>query len=131
MSAQCKLIDITDFPLKAKRPILPNLCTIADLWVCVDNLMNLSLRIFKPDMVDKITRLKAFLHRNQYEIKEREQQSLVIVKRVMDWTNDMLRRLGMGLEAGASEMLNEYRTRLHVNTSEYAHVMTSAMWGFY
>jgi hypothetical protein len=25
-------------------------------------------------------------------------------------------------------MLNEYRTRLHVNASEYAHVMTSAIW---
>jgi hypothetical protein len=34
----------------------------------------------------------------------------------------------MGLEAGTSEMLNEYRTRLNVNASEYAHVMTSAMW---
>jgi hypothetical protein len=26
-----------------------------------------------------------------------------------------------------SEMMNEYRTRLHVNASEYAHVMTCAM----
>jgi hypothetical protein len=34
----------------------------------------------------------------------------------------------MGLEAGTSETLNEYRTRIHVNVSEYAHVMTSAMW---
>jgi hypothetical protein len=34
----------------------------------------------------------------------------------------------MGLEAVTSEMLNEYRTRLHVNASEYTHVMTSAMW---
>jgi hypothetical protein len=40
----------------------------------------------------------------------------------------MFCRLRMGLEAGTSEMLNEYRTRLHVNASEYAHVMTSAMW---
>jgi hypothetical protein len=40
----------------------------------------------------------------------------------------MLRRLRMGLEAGTSEMLNEYRTRLYVNASEYAHAMTSAMW---
>jgi hypothetical protein len=35
----------------------------------------------------------------------------------------------MGFEAATSEMLNEYRTRQHVNASEYAHVMTSAMWG--
>jgi hypothetical protein len=34
----------------------------------------------------------------------------------------------MGFEAGTSEMLIEYRTRLHVNASEYAYVMTSAMW---
>jgi hypothetical protein len=40
----------------------------------------------------------------------------------------MLRRLRMGFEAGTSEMLNKYRTRLHVSASEYAHVMTSAMW---
>jgi hypothetical protein len=33
-----------------------------------------------------------------------------------------------GLEAGTSEMMNEYRTRLYANASEYAHVMTSAMW---
>ncbi len=39
----------------------------------------------------------------------------------------MLRRLRMGFETGSS-MLNEYRTRLHVNASEYTHVMTSAMW---
>jgi hypothetical protein len=51
-----------------------------------------------------------------------------IVERLSDWTNDMLRRLRMGSEAGTSEMLNEYRTCLHVNASEYAHVMTSAMW---
>ncbi len=40
----------------------------------------------------------------------------------------MLRRLRMGFEAGTSEMLNEYRTRLHFNASEYAHMMTSATW---
>jgi hypothetical protein len=40
----------------------------------------------------------------------------------------MLRRLRMGFEAGTLEMLNEYRARLYVNASEYAHVMTSAMW---
>jgi hypothetical protein len=34
----------------------------------------------------------------------------------------------MGFEAGTAKMLNEYRTRLHVNASEYVHVMTSAMW---
>jgi hypothetical protein len=88
----------------------------------------LSIRIFKPVVVDEITRLKAFLHRNQNEIKERVQQSPAIVERLADWTNDMLRRLRMGFEAGTSEMMNEYRTRLHVNASEYAHVMTSAMW---
>jgi hypothetical protein len=40
----------------------------------------------------------------------------------------MLRRLRMGLKAGTSEMLNEYRTRLNDNVSKYAHMMTSAMW---
>jgi hypothetical protein len=128
MSAQCKLIDMTDFSPKAKRPTLPKLSTIADLLACVDNLLNLSIRIFKPVVVDEITRLKAFLHRNQNEIKERVQQSPAIVERLADWTNDMLRRLRMGFEADTSEMMNEYRTRLHVNASEYAHVMTSAMW---
>jgi hypothetical protein len=78
--------------------------------------------------VDEITRLKAFLHRNQNEIKERVQQSPAIVERLADWSNDMLRRLRMGFEAGTSEMLNEYRTRLHVNASEYAHVKTFPMW---
>jgi hypothetical protein len=34
----------------------------------------------------------------------------------------------MCFEAGTSQMLNEYRTRLHDNASEYAHVMTSANW---
>ncbi len=56
------------------------------------------------------------------------QQSPAIVGRLADWSNDMLRRLRMGFEAGTSEMMNEYRTRLHVNATEYAHVMTSAMW---
>jgi hypothetical protein len=128
MSAQCKLIDMTDFSPKAKRHALPKLSTIADLLACVDNLLNLSFRIFKPVVVDEITRLKAFLHRNQNEIKERVQQSPAIVERLADWTNDMLRRLTMGFEAGTSEMMNEYRTRLHVNASEYAHVITSAVW---
>ncbi len=40
----------------------------------------------------------------------------------------MLRRLRMAFEAGTSEMLNDYQTRLHVNASEYAHVMASAIW---
>jgi hypothetical protein len=40
----------------------------------------------------------------------------------------MLRRLRIGLKSGTSEMFNEYRTRLHVNASEYVHVMISAMW---
>jgi hypothetical protein len=40
----------------------------------------------------------------------------------------MLRRLRMGLETGTSKMLNEYRTRRHVNASECAQVMTSTMW---
>ncbi len=128
MSVQCNLIDMTDFSPKAKRPVLPKLSTIADLLACVDNLINLSIRVFKPDVVDEITRLKAFLHRNQNEIKERVQLSPAIVERLSDWTNDMLRRLRMGLEAGTSEMLKEYRTRLHVNASEYAHMMTSVMW---
>ncbi len=78
--------------------------------------------------MDEITRLKAFLHRNQNEIKERAQQSPVIVESLADYTNDMLRRLRMGFQAGTYEMLNEYRTRLHVNASKYAHVTTSAMW---
>ena len=128
MATQCKLIDMTDFSPKAKRPTLPKLNHIADLLACVDNLMHLALRIFKPDVVEEITRLKAFLHRNQNEIKEREKQSPAMVERLTDWTNDMLRRLRMGLEAGTSDMLNEYRNRLHVNASEYATVMTSAMW---
>jgi hypothetical protein len=119
---------MTDFSPKAKHPNLPKLYTIADLLACVDNLINLSLRIFKPDVVDEITRLKAFLHLNQNEVKERVQQSPAIMERLSDWTNDMLRHLRMGLEAGTSEMLNEYRTRLHVNTSEYAHVMTNTIW---
>jgi hypothetical protein len=128
MSVQCKLIDMTDFPPKAKRPTLPKLNTIAELLACVDNLINLSIRVFKPEVVDEITRLKAFLHRNQNEIKERVQQSPAIVERLVDWTNDTLRRLRVGFEAGTSEMLHQYRTRLHVNASEYTHVMTSAMW---
>jgi hypothetical protein len=128
MSAQCKLIDMTDFSPKAKRPTFPKLNSTADLLSCVDNLINLSIIVFKPEIVGKITRLKSFLHRNQNEIKERVQQSPAIVERLAGWTNDMLRRLRMGFEAGTSEMLNEYRTRLHVNASEYAHVMTSAMW---
>jgi hypothetical protein len=47
MSAQCKLIDMTDFPPKAKRPTLPKLYNIADLLACVDNLINMSIRVFK------------------------------------------------------------------------------------
>ncbi len=122
MSVQCKLIDMTNFSPKVKRP------TIADLLACVDNLINLSIRELKPEIVDEITRLKSFLHRNQNEIKERILQSPAIVERLSDWTNDMLHRLSMGFETGTTEMLNEYRTRLHVNASEYSHVMTSAMW---
>jgi hypothetical protein len=85
MSAQCKLIDMTDFSPKAKRPALPTLSTIAELLACVDNLLNLSSRVFKQVVVDEITRLKAFLHRNQNEIKERVQQSPVIVGCLADW----------------------------------------------
>jgi hypothetical protein len=128
MSVQCKLIDTTDFSPKAKRPTLPKFNSIADLLACVDNLINLSIRVFKPEVVDEITRLKAILHRKQNEIKERVQQSPAIVERLADWTNDMLRRLRMGFETGTFEILNEYRTRLHVNASEYAHVTTSTMW---
>jgi hypothetical protein len=128
MSVQCKLIDMTDFTPKAKRPILSKLNTIANLLACVDNLINQSIRVFKPEVVDESTRDKAFLHRNRNEIKERILQSPAIVERLSDWTNDMLRRLRMGFEAGTSEMLNEYWTRLHVNAFGYAHVMTSAMW---
>jgi hypothetical protein len=76
----------------------------------------------------KLRASKHFLHSNQNEVKERVEQSPVIVERLADWTNDMLRRPKMGFEAGTSEMLNEYRTRLHVNAPKYAHVMTSAMW---
>jgi hypothetical protein len=87
MSVQCKLIDMTDFSPKAKRPSLPKLNSIADLLVCVDNLINLSIRVFKPEVVDEITCLRANLHRNQNEIKERVQQSPAIVERLADWTN--------------------------------------------
>ncbi len=102
MAAQCKPINMTDFSL---RPNFLKLYTIADLLAFVDNLINLSLRIFKPDVVDEITRLKACLHRSQNEIKDRVQQSPVVVERLSDWTNDMLRRLRIGLEAGTPEML--------------------------
>ncbi len=68
----------------AKRPTLPNLYVIADLLACVDNLINLSIRVFKPEVVDEITRLKAFSHRNQNEIKERILQSPAIVERLSD-----------------------------------------------
>jgi hypothetical protein len=61
-----------------------------------------------------------FFHINQNEIKERILQSPAIVERLSDRANDMLRRLRIGFEAATSEMLNEYRTRLHVNASEYA-----------
>ncbi len=47
MSAQCKLIDMTDISPKAKRPALPKLNTIADLLVCVDNLISWSIRVFQ------------------------------------------------------------------------------------
>ncbi len=77
VSAQCKLIDMMDFSPKAKGPNLPKLVIIVDLLACVDNLIYLSLRIFKSDVVDEITRLEAFLRRNQNEIKERVQQSPV------------------------------------------------------
>jgi hypothetical protein len=60
VSAQCKLFDMTDFSPKAKRPTPPKLNSIADLLACVDNLINLSIRVFKPEVVDEITRLKAF-----------------------------------------------------------------------
>ena len=82
MSVQCKIIDMTDFSPKAKRPTLPKLNTIANLLACVDNLINLSIRVFKPDAVGEITRLKAFFHRKQNEIKERVQQSPMIVERL-------------------------------------------------
>jgi hypothetical protein len=79
MSVQCKHIDMTDFYPKAKRPTLPKLNSIVDLLVCVDTFINLSIIVFKPKVVDEITRLKAFLHRNQNEIKERVLQSPAIV----------------------------------------------------
>jgi hypothetical protein len=62
--------------------------------------MHLSLRLFKPDAVDEITRLKASLYRNQNEIKEREQQSPAIVEQHTYWKNNMLHRPRMRLEAG-------------------------------
>ncbi len=127
ISAQCKLVDKTDFSPTAKRPELPKITTIMDLQACIDNILNLSMKIFKQEVVDEITRLKAFLHRNQNDIKEREKQSTVTDSRLTDWANDMLRRLRMGLEAGTSDMMNEYRIRLHINATEYANVMTSAM----
>jgi hypothetical protein len=91
MSVQCKFIDMTDLSPKARRPTLLNLNTIADLLACVDNLINLSIRLFKPEVVDEITRIKAFSHRNQNEIKERILQSPAIVERLSNRTNDMLR----------------------------------------
>jgi hypothetical protein len=60
MSVQCKLIDMSDFSPKAKRPTLPKLNSIADLLTFVDNLINLAIRVFKPEVVDEITRLQAF-----------------------------------------------------------------------
>jgi hypothetical protein len=84
MSVQCRLIDMTDFSPKAKRPTLPKLNSIADLLACVGNLINLSIRVFKPEVVDEITHLKAFLHHNQNEIKECVQQSSAIVERLAD-----------------------------------------------
>jgi hypothetical protein len=57
MFVQCKLIYTTDFSPKAKRATLPKLNTIADLLACVDNLINLSIRVFKPEVVEEITRL--------------------------------------------------------------------------
>lgn len=128
ISAQCKVVDMTDFSPKAKRPTLPKLESISDLLACIDNLVNLAMMVFKVEVVHEISRLKGFLHCNQNEIKEREKQSSVVIARLTDWTNDMFRRLRMGLEAGTVEMMNEYRTRLHVTATEYANVMTSAMW---
>jgi hypothetical protein len=60
MSVQCKLIDMTDFSPEAKRPNLPKLYTIVELLVCVDNLINLSLRIFKPGWSTKLHASKYF-----------------------------------------------------------------------
>jgi hypothetical protein len=128
ISAQVKLLDMTDFSPKAKRPTLPKLTSILDLLACIENLVNLAMKVFKFDVVEEISRLKGFLHSNQNEIKDREKQSPVVIERLTDWTNDMLRRLRLGLEAGTSEMMNEYRSRLHVTATEYSNVMTSAMW---
>jgi hypothetical protein len=128
ITAQCKQVDMTDFSPKAKRPALLKLTTIAELLACIDNLLNLANKIFKPEVTDEVTRLKAFLYRNQNEIKDRQSQSPRMVERLTDWTNDMLRRLRMGFDAGTTDMMNEYRTRIHITAAEYANVIQSAMW---
>ena len=84
ISAQVKLVDMTDFSPKAKRPTLPKLTSIMDLLACIDNLVNLAMRIFKFDVVEEISRLKGFLHVNQNDIKERERQSSGIIDRLTD-----------------------------------------------
>ncbi len=59
--------------------------TITDLFfVCMDNLVNLAMKIFKYEMIDKISHLKAFLLCNHDEIKDRERQSSVIVERLTE-----------------------------------------------
>ncbi len=75
----------------AKSPTWSKLSTIADLLACIDNLVNLTIKIFKGEVTDEISRLKAFLHRNQNEIMVRERQSPVIVERLTNWTHDILR----------------------------------------
>ena len=59
--------------------------------LCIVNLVNLTIKIDKGEVIDEISRLKAFLHSKQSEIKDRERQRPIIVESLADWTNNTLR----------------------------------------
>jgi hypothetical protein len=48
------------------------------------------MMIFKYEVIDEITCLKALLHRKQNEIQESGKQSSLTVECLTDWTHDML-----------------------------------------
>jgi hypothetical protein len=65
MCTHCKLVDMTDFSTNAKCPTLPKLYIIVGPLAYVDNLLNLAMKIFKYEVIDELSRLKAFLHHIQ------------------------------------------------------------------
>jgi hypothetical protein len=120
VAAQSKLVDMNDFSNKAKRPELPVLNSVGDLFACLDNFLHLAERIFKVEVVEEVQRIATFLRSNQANIGSHVAN---IVGPITLWTNQLFFKLRVALESGSAEQLHEFRLAIHINATVFLSVI--------